>query len=91
MPPSKKRKTRTKTGKNKPSKTPRLMIAAMVVLLITGIVAVKYFQTPEGRAQLLDAGFHGYYAQVQMDIGDGMRGSLAVFGLRGRVGERAEI
>lgn len=91
MPPRKKSKSRTKSGKNKPSKTPRVMIVALVVLLITGIVAVKYFQTSEGRAQLLDAGFHGYYAQVQMDIGDGLRGSLAVFGLRGRVDERAAI
>jgi polysaccharide deacetylase 2 family uncharacterized protein YibQ len=91
MPPRKKSKTRTKSGKTKPSKTPRLMIAALVILAVTGIVAVKYFQTSEGRAQLLDAGFHGYYAQVQMDIGDGLRRSLAVFGLRGRVDERAEI
>lgn len=87
MPPKKKRKPRAKTGRKKQSKTPRLMIAALLVLLVAGIAAVKYFQTPGGRTRLLDAGFHGYYAQVQTGIGDGMRRVLAQYGLRGRVSE----
>jgi polysaccharide deacetylase 2 family uncharacterized protein YibQ len=91
MPPRKKPATRSKTGNKKSPKTPRVMIAALVILAVTGIVAVKYFQTPAGRAQLLDAGFHGYYAQVQIDISDGLRRSMAGFGLRGRVDEQAVI
>ena len=91
MPP-KKSKSKSKSRSRKPAKHtrfPRLLAAALVVVLVVGIVAVKYFQSPGGRARLLDAGFDGYYAQIQADIGDGLRDALGEFDLRGKIDEKA--
>jgi len=85
--PSKKKKARS-NARGKQPLAPRLFIAALVILLIAGITAVKYFQSPAGRARLLDAGFHGYYAQVQGEIGLALKGVLSESGLRDRVNER---
>jgi polysaccharide deacetylase 2 family uncharacterized protein YibQ len=90
MPP-KKKKTRPRTAGRKTPGFPRFLVTAMVVILVAGIVAVKYFQSPGGRARLLDAGFDGYYAQVQEEIGAALRGVLAEKGLRGLVDERAVV
>jgi polysaccharide deacetylase 2 family uncharacterized protein YibQ len=64
-------------------------VAVLLVVLVAGIAAVKYFQSPGGRARLLDAGFNAYYAQVQDEIGAALRGALNEFDLRGKVDEKA--
>jgi polysaccharide deacetylase 2 family uncharacterized protein YibQ len=92
MPPRKK-KTRSKPRPkaSASSRFPKVLAAALVVVLIAGVAVVKYFQSPSGRARLVDAGFHDYYAEVQADIGEALRQGLGEFGLRGRVGERAAV
>lgn len=88
MPPRKK-KTRSKPAGQKQPGFPRVLVAVLLVVLVAGISAVKHFQTPGGRARLLDSGFHSYYAQVQADIGEALWGALGEFDLKGNVNERA--
>lgn len=88
MPPAKK-KAKSKSKDRKQPGFPRLLVAALVVVLIAGIAAVKYFQTPGGRAWLLDRGFHDYYAQVQADIGEALWEALGEFELAENVEEKA--
>jgi polysaccharide deacetylase 2 family uncharacterized protein YibQ len=90
MPPRKK-KAKPKSKGQKPARFPRLLVAALLVVLVAGISAVKYFQTSGGRARLLDAGFHGYYAQVQADIGEALWEALGEFDLESNVDERAAV
>jgi hypothetical protein len=88
MPP-KKKKTRSTSKSTKQQLFPKLLVAALLILLVIGISTVKYFQSPGGRARLLDAGYDSYYAQVQEDIGMALRGALGEFDLRGKVDEQA--
>jgi polysaccharide deacetylase 2 family uncharacterized protein YibQ len=89
MPPRKKKTRSRAAARKKTSRFPRVVAAVLILVLVAGVVAVKYFQSPAGRARLLDAGFHEYYAQVQNDIGEAMREVLSDHGLRGRLEERA--
>ena len=88
MPP-KKKKTAAKSRSRKPAPYPKALIVILVLLLIAGISAVKYLQTPKGRVALLDAGFFGYYAQVQEQLDEAMRGGLDEFGLKKNISEKA--
>jgi polysaccharide deacetylase 2 family uncharacterized protein YibQ len=89
MPPRKKKARSRSTARKKTARFPRVLAVALILTLVAGVVLVKYFQTPAGRSRLLDAGFHGYYAQVQNDIGEAMREVLSDHNLRGRLEERA--
>lgn len=89
MPPRKKKARSRSAARKKTPRFPRLLAAALILTLVAGVVLVKYFQSPAGRARLLDTGFHGYYAQVQNDIGEAMREVLSDHGLRGRIEERS--
>lgn len=68
-----------------------MLIAVLVLLLVAGVTAVKFFQTPKGRVVLLDAGVHDYYAQVQEQIGEALGDGLEEFNLRGSITEKVEI
>jgi len=93
MPPKKsKSKSKARSGKRtRFSRFARVLAILLVVVLVVGIAAVKYFQSPAGRARLLDAGFHDYYAEVQAGIGEELRHGLGQFDLRGKVDERAAV
>jgi polysaccharide deacetylase 2 family uncharacterized protein YibQ len=91
MPPRKKRPRPRSNPRKRQPLFPRLLVAVLLVLLVSGIAAVKYFQSPAGRARLLDAGFQGYYAQVQEEIGAAMREVLAEHDLGGHLEERAVV
>jgi polysaccharide deacetylase 2 family uncharacterized protein YibQ len=89
MPPKKKKsRSRSAARKKKQPVFPRVIIAILIVVLFAGIAAVKYFQTPAGRARLLDSGFDGYYDQVQSEIGLAIRGALKDEGLLRRIDQR---
>ncbi len=70
---------------------PKTLVFIMVLLLVAGIAAIKYLQTPKGRVALLDAGFYGYYAQVQIQIDEALRSGLEDFDLHKNVAEKAGV
>ncbi len=92
-----KRKTKAKSKrgrKKKPTGLPlrwRLIVGTLVVVLIAGVVTVKHFESPAGRAQMLDAGLEVHYAQVQQELAGGMRGALEKLGLRRHIRESVKI
>jgi len=99
MPPKKRKssskaKPRGRKSSGKAATTParlKVLAAGLIVVLVVGVAAVKFFQTPRGRVVLLDRGFHNYYAQVQEDTGDALKSALEEFGLRRRITESARF
>jgi polysaccharide deacetylase 2 family uncharacterized protein YibQ len=63
----------------------------LIVLLVGGIVTVKYFKSSHGRVRLLDTGLHTYYALVSEEIGGELKTALEKFDLRKRIDERAML
>jgi len=63
------------------------LAGALALVALAGILTVKFFETPRGRAVLLDRGHTDYYAQVQDDVGMAMHRALSRFHLDGRITE----
>lgn len=89
MPPKKKKTRPTAKSKSRPpQRRPTALIVVLLLVLVAGITGVKFFQSSRGRVVLLDAGFHGYYAQVQAELGEALKDGLDEFGLRRKIGEK---
>ncbi|UCH85227.1 MAG: divergent polysaccharide deacetylase family protein [Candidatus Latescibacterota bacterium] len=58
------KRKRRKSSRQTPIRV-RLFIAGLIVIVIAGIGAVKYLESPRGKVFLLDAGFPDYYGEVQ--------------------------
>jgi polysaccharide deacetylase 2 family uncharacterized protein YibQ len=74
----KKKKASPKTGT--PARI-KLFVGLLIVLLLAGVVAVKYFKSTRGMALLLDSGFSGYYEQIQNAAGRELQAALQTAGL----------
>ena len=71
--PRKRRKFSSRTAT--PARV-KLFVGLLVVLLLAGIWAVKYFKSTRGMALLLDSGFSVYYEQVQEAAGRALSAAL---------------
>ncbi len=78
-----KRKPRKSSGRT-PIRV-RLLIAGLILIVIAGIAAIKFLETPKGKAYLLDAGFTGYYVEVQDTIDAGLQRAVGELGLEGNL------
>lgn len=87
--PKKSRKTKPKNQKNFPGRD-KFIVGFLVVLVIAGIIAVKWSRTTRGLAFLLDHGFGAYYERVQEEVDRGLRSTLQDLGLDGGIEERRE-
>lgn len=58
------KRKRKKSSRQTPVRV-RLLIAALIVVVVSGVAAIKYFESPKGKAFLLDTGFPDYYGEVQ--------------------------
>jgi polysaccharide deacetylase 2 family uncharacterized protein YibQ len=83
--PKKRKRSRRASGT---SVRVRLLLGSLIILLVAGVVLVKFFQTPRGRIFLLDNGFREYYSQVQQEIEPGLREALEHLGLHESLKER---
>ncbi|UCG52636.1 MAG: divergent polysaccharide deacetylase family protein [Candidatus Latescibacterota bacterium] len=54
---------------------------ALVVVVVAGVVSVKYLETPRGKVFLLDRGFSDYYSQVQDTLDVELRRVIRELGL----------
>jgi len=90
MPTKKKQTQKKKSAPAVPARV-KLLTAVLVVILVGGVTAVKYFQSPPGRVVLLDRGFDTYYTQVRDDIGGALASALGEFDLRDAIGESIEV
>jgi polysaccharide deacetylase 2 family uncharacterized protein YibQ len=78
--PKKSQKTKSKKQKTFPGRD-KFIVGFLVILIVAGIVAVKWSRTTRGLAFLLDHGFARYYEQVQEDVDSGLRSALQDLGL----------
>lgn len=88
---AKKSTKRKSKAKAKGGKTPgriKALAVLLVLVALVGIAGVKVLQSDRGRVFLLDRGFLGYYAEVQMDTGVALREALGEFGLRRHIYEK---
>lgn len=85
-----KRKTGGRKSKGAPARV-KVLLGFLVLVGVVGIVGVKFLQTGQGRVLLLDRGFLGYYAEVQMDTGIALREALGEMGLRRHIYEKLAI
>jgi len=69
----------------------KFLAGAMIVLLVVGVAAVKYLESPRGQVTLLDAGFTNYYARVQQEAGLALWQVLGQRGLRRNVREKVVV
>jgi polysaccharide deacetylase 2 family uncharacterized protein YibQ len=87
MASSRKKKKKASSRKGTPARI-KLFVGLLIVLLLAGVVAVKYFKSTPGKALLLDSGFTGYYEQIQDAAGRELRAALAEAGLGESIKER---
>ena len=85
------RSSRSRKSKQRTPGRVKFLAGVMVVVLVAGVAAVKFFQSPRGRVVLLDGGFTGYYAQVQEEVGAELWGALGKEGLRRHVRETVVV
>jgi len=76
----KKKKKKSSPKKGTPTRV-KLFVGLLIVLLLAGVGAVKYFQSTRGMALLLDSGVSDYYEQVQDAAGRELRTALQNAGL----------
>jgi len=93
--------TRKRKSKAKPrprrrrrkSGTPRrvkVLAALLVVVVVAGVLWVRYLKSPEGRVFLTDQGVVQYHAQVQGDLDEALHDVFEVFALLERLSETTE-
>jgi polysaccharide deacetylase 2 family uncharacterized protein YibQ len=73
-----------KPRKTQQRRTPvriRILVAILLIILVAGIAAVKYFESVRGKVVLTDAGFTVYYSEVQQAIDDDLRVVLRRYNL----------